>query len=272
MASRATPVPGLALVKGDWKVQVDGRYRAPAEYPQGTFAGYVSHSAAVNRDFYDGKLRASVRVSDLFDQRQWSYTSEGSDFFQDGTFKRQSRFVYASLTWSWGKLEPGQKRGRGGLTAARAAFRRYPDALPNGPPSFTMAARTLPPGRAPSAAVGATRLPARSSPALRTPRWDHRRPPEGRRHPAPRTGCRGLRRRRRGHSSRSRRPLRPARHRPAGPGRLPRTLARPAPPLGIPDRGGHRTTGSAGRRPCPFRRTHNDSLEPRRPHRSCSWP
>ena len=103
-----------ALVKGDWKVQIDGRYRAPAEYPQGTFAGYVSHSAAVNRDFYDGKLRASVRVSDLFDQRQWSYTSEGADFFQDGTFKRQSRFVYASLTWSWGKLEPGQKRGRGG--------------------------------------------------------------------------------------------------------------------------------------------------------------
>ena len=103
-----------ALVKGDWKVQVDGRYRAPAEYPQGTFAGYVSHSAAVNRDFYDGKLRASVRVSDIFDQRQWSYTSEGADFFQDGTFKRQSRFVYASLTWSWGKLEPGSKRGRGG--------------------------------------------------------------------------------------------------------------------------------------------------------------
>ena len=103
-----------ALVKGDWKVQLDGRYRAPAEYPQGTFAGYVSHSAAVNHDFYDGKLRASVRVSDIFDQRQWAYTSEGRDFFQDGTFKRQSRFVYASLTWSWGKLEPGQKRGRGG--------------------------------------------------------------------------------------------------------------------------------------------------------------
>ena len=103
-----------ALVKGDWKVQVDGRYRAPAEYPQGTFAGYVSHSAAVNRDFYGGKLRASLRVSDIFDQRQWTYTSEGSDFFQDGTFKRQSRFVFASLTWSWGKLEPGSKRSRGG--------------------------------------------------------------------------------------------------------------------------------------------------------------
>lgn len=103
-----------ALVKGDWKVQIDGRYRAPAEYPQGTFAGYVSHSAAVNRDFYDGKLRASVRVSDIFDQRQWSYTSEGRDFFQDGTFKRQSRFAYATLTWSFGKLEPGSRREKGG--------------------------------------------------------------------------------------------------------------------------------------------------------------
>ena len=102
-----------ALVKGDWKVQVNGRYRAPAEYTQGTFAGYTTHSVAVNRDFYDGKLRASVRVSDIFDQRQWSYTSEGNDFFQDGTFKRQSRFAYATLTWSFGKLEPGRS-GRGG--------------------------------------------------------------------------------------------------------------------------------------------------------------
>jgi len=104
-----------ALVKGDWKVQLNGRFRAPSQYTQGTFQGYITHSAAVSRDFYDDKLRASLRVSDIFDQQQWSYTSEGRDFFQDGTFKRQSRFVYASLTWSFGKLEPGQqKRGRGG--------------------------------------------------------------------------------------------------------------------------------------------------------------
>ncbi len=102
-----------ALVKGDWKVQVNGRYRAPAQYTQGTFQGYVTHDMAVNRDFYDGSLRASLRVSDVFDQRQWEYTSEGRDFYQSGIFKRQSRFVYASLTWSFGKLEPGQ-RGRGG--------------------------------------------------------------------------------------------------------------------------------------------------------------
>lgn len=102
------------LVKGDWKVQLDGRYRAPAQHTQGRFNGFTTHSAAVNRDFMDGKLRASLRVSDLFDQREWSYTSEGRDFFQDGTFKRQSRFAYASLTWSFGKLEPGQRgRGRG---------------------------------------------------------------------------------------------------------------------------------------------------------------
>lgn len=101
-----------ALIKGGWKVQINGRYRAPSQYTQGTFQGYISHSAAVSRDFYDGKVKASLRVSDMFDQQQWAYTSEGRDFFQDGTFKRQSRFVYASVTWSFGKLEPGQ-RGRG---------------------------------------------------------------------------------------------------------------------------------------------------------------
>ena len=101
-----------ALLKGGWKVQVNGRYRAPSQYTQGTFQGYISHSAAVSRDFYDGKVKGSLRVSDMFDQQEWSYTSEGRDFFQDGTFKRQSRFVYATVTWSFGKLEPGQ-RGRG---------------------------------------------------------------------------------------------------------------------------------------------------------------
>ena len=64
---------------------------------------------------YDGKVKGSLRVSDVFDQQEWSYTSEGRDFFQDGTFKRQSRFIYASVTWSFGKLEPGQRgRGNGG--------------------------------------------------------------------------------------------------------------------------------------------------------------
>ena len=112
-----------SLLKGGWKVQVNGRYRAPSQYTQGTFQGYITHSAAVSRDFYDGKLKGSLRVSDMFDQQEWSYTSEGRDFFQDGTFKRQSRFVYASLTWSFGKLEPGQRgRGRGGYSGSGGSF------------------------------------------------------------------------------------------------------------------------------------------------------
>lgn len=112
-----------SLLKGGWKVQINGRYRAPSQYTQGTFQGYITHSAAVSRDFYDGKLRGSLRVSDMFDQQEWSYTSEGRDFFQDGTFKRQSRFVYASLTWSFGKLEPGQRgRGRGSYEGGGGSF------------------------------------------------------------------------------------------------------------------------------------------------------
>ena len=112
-----------SLLKGGWKVQINGRYRAPSQYTQGTFQGYITHSAAVSRDFYDGKLRGSLRVSDMFDQQEWSYTSEGRDFFQDGTFKRQSRFVYASLTWSFGKLEPGQRgRSRGSYEGGGGSF------------------------------------------------------------------------------------------------------------------------------------------------------
>ena len=86
---------------------------------QGTFQGYIIPQRAVSRDFYDGKVRASLRVSDVFDQQEWSYTSEGRDFFQDGTFKRQSRFILCQSD-----LVFWQARARPTKRGTRAAYGR----------------------------------------------------------------------------------------------------------------------------------------------------
>jgi hypothetical protein len=62
---------------------------------------------------YDGKLRCSIRVSDLFNTRQWAYTSEGENFILDSTHKRESRFIYLSANWNFGKMDAGGRGKRG---------------------------------------------------------------------------------------------------------------------------------------------------------------
>ena len=96
-----------------YKFQANGRFMAPSNHLQGTFQGFFVNDVALSRDFLDGKLKCSARVSDVFNTRQWAYTSNGDNFSLESTFKRQSRFLYLSATWSFGKLEAG-RRGKPG--------------------------------------------------------------------------------------------------------------------------------------------------------------
>lgn len=101
------------LLRKDYKVQINGRFMAPSAHLQGTFEGYFTNDIAVSRDLYDGKLRCSIRVSDLFNTRQWAYTSEGENFILDSTHKRESRFLYLSASWNFGKMDAGGRGKRG---------------------------------------------------------------------------------------------------------------------------------------------------------------
>ncbi len=102
-----------------WKVQMNGMYEGPAVTAQGRFNGFYALDAAVMRSWFDDALQLSVRVSDVFDTRQWSYTSEWEGFSQTATHKRETRNVFATLTWQFGKYEAGRGarsgRGSGGM-------------------------------------------------------------------------------------------------------------------------------------------------------------
>lgn len=100
-----------------WKVQINGMYRGAAVTPQGRFNGYKYMDLAVSRTFLDQALTATCRISDLFDTREWSYTSTGPTFIQDSRSKRQSRFIYLSVQWRFGQMDNRRDRsasGRGG--------------------------------------------------------------------------------------------------------------------------------------------------------------
>ena len=96
-----------------YKLQIDGRFMAPSTHLQGDFSGFKTMNMAVSRDYFDGKLRCTARVSDVFNSRQFSFTSSASNFELESVHKRQSQFLYLSAMWKFGKLEAGNRRKGG---------------------------------------------------------------------------------------------------------------------------------------------------------------
>lgn len=96
-----------------WKCQITEMYMGPSVTPQGRFEGFHSTDVAVQRSWSQRGLDLSLRVSDVFDTRQWAYSTVTSNFEQEAIRKRQSRMGFVTLTWKFGKMEPGRGRGRG---------------------------------------------------------------------------------------------------------------------------------------------------------------
>lgn len=92
------------------KWQVNGMYRGPSVTPQGQFNGFVFIDASIQRKFGDGRVNATLKFSDVFNTREWSYTSVYGPLSQDSMHKRESQNVYLTITWNVGKLEPSKDR------------------------------------------------------------------------------------------------------------------------------------------------------------------
>ncbi len=100
---------------GQWKWQINGMYRGPSITPQGQFNGYAFMDANIQRTLMDGDLTLALKLSDVFDTREWSYLSDFANLYQENRFKRESRNLFWTATWKIGKLEerrrPGGNRG-----------------------------------------------------------------------------------------------------------------------------------------------------------------
>lgn len=103
-------------VKRQWKWQINGMYRGPSITPQGQFLGQAFVDATVQRILLDGELTLALKLSDVFNTREWSYTSEFANLIQENRFKRESQNLFLTATWKIGKLEERKRSGmnRGG--------------------------------------------------------------------------------------------------------------------------------------------------------------
>lgn len=101
----------LMNFKKGFGVQYSAFYRTPSVRVQGRTDAIYSMDISVQQKILKGKGTVSLRFSDIFDTRQYSFSSSRENVFElDGTFKRQSRLLILGFRYSLQQ----QKRRRGG--------------------------------------------------------------------------------------------------------------------------------------------------------------
>ena len=104
--------------KNGFGIQISGFYRTPMVRIQGTTAAIYSFDCSIQQKLFDGKGTVSLRLSDVFDTRQWAYFSEQPGLFElNGVWKRQSRILVAGFRYSLQQetRRARNERGRSGM-------------------------------------------------------------------------------------------------------------------------------------------------------------
>ena len=97
-----------------WQAQASARYRSPVVILQGKIQSIFFSDLALKKNILKEKGSLGLRVSDMSDSREFNFETSGSNFEQKGRRKIESRNVYLSFSYNFGKLENKKKRNRGG--------------------------------------------------------------------------------------------------------------------------------------------------------------
>jgi len=86
------------------------RYRGPRAIAQGTMKGMLISDVGLRKSVMDKKVNLSLRVSDVFNNMQFSRTLTQQSFIQTSDYQRQSRFLSLSVSYVFGSLKEGKKK------------------------------------------------------------------------------------------------------------------------------------------------------------------
>lgn len=105
-----------AMIDLPWELQSQLTYNYQGAEPtgQGFRQAITSLDIAFSRDFLNDQLNVGLRVSDVFNTRQWEYSVNAMDFNQDFFRKRESRILYLSLTYRFGIQDKSKSDRPGG--------------------------------------------------------------------------------------------------------------------------------------------------------------
>lgn len=93
----------------DFNLQVNINYNAPGFSIQGKTKEQFSTDFAVKKDFLDGQLSLTFRISDVFNTRKWESETFGPNFLTTSYRKMESRVAYLGISF---RLNPGNNNNR----------------------------------------------------------------------------------------------------------------------------------------------------------------
>ncbi len=99
----------------EYSVQLNLRYFGPRNIPQGKIEPIFTTDVSLKKSIWDKKGTISLRVSDIFNTREFNLQSSDATFIRDLYGKRQSQAVTLSFTYNFGNLKDDKrKKGRNG--------------------------------------------------------------------------------------------------------------------------------------------------------------
>lgn len=97
-----------------WSLQSSTFYRPETKTAQGKFKSITATDLAVKKTIFKGKGSVSVRVSDIFNTRQFEMETYGEEFTQTSLYKRQSRIGFINFSYRFGDLNNNNNRDKDG--------------------------------------------------------------------------------------------------------------------------------------------------------------
>ncbi|HUH17644.1 TonB-dependent receptor domain-containing protein [Albibacterium sp.] len=86
------------------------RYMGPRAIAQGEMKGMLISDIGLRKSVMDQKVNLSLRLSDVFNNQQFSRTLTQPNFIEVSDFRRQSRYLSFSISYTFGSLKEGAAR------------------------------------------------------------------------------------------------------------------------------------------------------------------
>ncbi len=95
---------GTILFSKDFNIQINANYNSPIVTAQGKINEVFTTDFAAKKDFMDGQLSITFRVSDIFNTRDMESETNGFNFYSTSYRKMESRVAYLGISY---RLSPG---------------------------------------------------------------------------------------------------------------------------------------------------------------------
>ena len=92
------------MLAKDFNFQINANYNSPIVTAQGKIKEVFTTDLAVKKDFLDGQLSVTFRVSDIFNTRKMDSETFGTNFFTTNYRKMESRVAFLGISY---RLSPG---------------------------------------------------------------------------------------------------------------------------------------------------------------------